>query len=117
MLGGGILAMTHESDRNLHFLKWFLNPFTKYMLAQHNGVPTNGHLMDQEFIAKKFYHLNETFNHIDTAMRETYDSNGNPINIYKYEHIIGEILKSNMEAHPNTILKLMNQAIKQERNK
>lgn len=103
--------MINDNAANHQFLKWFLNPFTKYMLAQHNGLPSNGLLMNQEFIAKKFYHYNETLSQLDTAIRETYDINGNAINIYKYEHIIGEVIKENMTNVPSKILELINQAL------
>lgn len=114
MLGGGVLSIINDNSVNHQFLKWFLNPYTKYMLAQHNGLPSNGWLMNQEFVAKKFYHFNETLSHLDTAIRETYDIHGSAINIYKYEHIIGEVIKENMSETPQTILPLINQALRKE---
>ncbi len=114
MLGGGILAMVNQKEINNHFLKWFLNPYTKYLLAQHNGVPTNGHLMNQEEIIDKFDHLNASLKNIDVAVRETYDIHGEPINIYQYEYIIGKTIKKHWGCNSKELLNHINQALLKE---
>ncbi len=114
MLGGGILSMVKTSPEAEDFLTWFLNPYTKYALSQNNGVCTNGNLIDQIYVSNKYYHLNKAIKQIKNTIRETYDNDKNPIDIYSYERLIGKMIRANDEFENDIIIERINERLKEE---
>ena len=114
MLGGGILSQINKvktDTRNDEFMDWFLNPYTKFIISEHGGIPANERLISNYAINKKHAHLLESLENINQAVRETYDNTGTPINIYKFERRIGQLIQSNFGMEPSELIRLINQEL------